>query len=99
MKFLKLTQYFNCIDASSGYSVEPIDLHPSIRHLEALRDATVRWSGGERSFAAGERMHTENSCKWQRSDFEALLRDAGWRQVQAWTDANNDFAVLVAGST
>ena len=37
-KFLKLTQYFNCIDASSGYSVEPIDLHPSIRHLEALRD-------------------------------------------------------------
>lgn len=40
-KFLKLTQYFNCIDASSGYSVEPIDLHPSIRHLEALRDKAI----------------------------------------------------------
>jgi trimethylamine---corrinoid protein Co-methyltransferase len=40
-KFLKLTQYFNCIDASSGYSVEPIDLHPSIRHLEALRDKSI----------------------------------------------------------
>ncbi len=40
-KFLKLTQHFNCIDASSGYSVEPIDLHPSIRHLEALRDKAI----------------------------------------------------------
>jgi L-histidine N-alpha-methyltransferase len=67
-------------------------------HLEARQPITVRWPGGERRFATGERIHTENSCKWQRSDFEALLRDAGWRQVQAWTDANNDFAVLVAGS-
>jgi trimethylamine--corrinoid protein Co-methyltransferase len=40
-KFLKLTQYFDCIDGSSGYSVEPIDLHPSIRHLEALRDKAI----------------------------------------------------------
>jgi trimethylamine---corrinoid protein Co-methyltransferase len=36
--FLKLSQHFNCIDALGGYPVEPIDLHPSIRHLEALRD-------------------------------------------------------------
>jgi trimethylamine--corrinoid protein Co-methyltransferase len=40
-KFLKLSQYFDCLDACSGYSVEPIDLHPSIRHLEALRDKCI----------------------------------------------------------
>jgi trimethylamine---corrinoid protein Co-methyltransferase len=38
IKFIKLCQYFNCIDTVGGYCVEPIDLHPSIRHLEALRD-------------------------------------------------------------
>ncbi|MCX7351656.1 MAG: trimethylamine methyltransferase family protein [Alphaproteobacteria bacterium] len=39
--FLKLAQYFNCIDFLSGYPVEPIDVHASIRHLEALRDAVL----------------------------------------------------------
>jgi trimethylamine--corrinoid protein Co-methyltransferase len=36
--FLKLAQYFNAIGFISGYPVEPVDLHPSVRHLEALRD-------------------------------------------------------------
>jgi len=39
--FLKLGQYFNCIDFLSGYPVEPIDIHASIRHLEALRDMVL----------------------------------------------------------
>jgi trimethylamine--corrinoid protein Co-methyltransferase len=39
--FLKLAQYFNCIGFIAGYPVEPIDLHASIRHLEALRDMAV----------------------------------------------------------
>jgi trimethylamine--corrinoid protein Co-methyltransferase len=39
--FLKLAQYFNCIGFLSGYPVEPIDIHASIRHLEALRDAVL----------------------------------------------------------
>jgi trimethylamine--corrinoid protein Co-methyltransferase len=38
-KFLKLAQYFNCIGFLAGYPVEPIDLHPSVRHLDALGDA------------------------------------------------------------
>jgi L-histidine N-alpha-methyltransferase len=65
-------------------------------HLEARQAALVRWPGGERRFAAGERLHTENSYKWQRADFEALLRDAGFRQVQCWTDAQHGFAVMLA---
>ncbi|WP_415005013.1 trimethylamine methyltransferase family protein [Aestuariivirga sp.] len=39
--FLRLAQYFNCIGFISGYPVEPVDLHASIRHLEALRDMVV----------------------------------------------------------
>ena len=32
----KLTQFFNCIHFSGGYPVEPIDIHPSVRHLYCL---------------------------------------------------------------
>ena len=37
-KFIKLGHHFNAIDFIAGYPVEPIDIHPGIRHLEALRD-------------------------------------------------------------
>ncbi|MGB0797515.1 MAG: trimethylamine methyltransferase family protein, partial [Paracoccaceae bacterium] len=36
--FLKLSQYFNCIHFVGGYPVEPVDIHPSIRHLDVLYD-------------------------------------------------------------
>ncbi len=35
---IKLTQYFNCMHMVSGYPVEPVDLHPSTRHLDCLYD-------------------------------------------------------------
>jgi trimethylamine--corrinoid protein Co-methyltransferase len=35
-EFIKLTQYFNCIHFAGGYPVEPIDMHPSVRHLDCL---------------------------------------------------------------
>jgi uncharacterized SAM-dependent methyltransferase len=65
-------------------------------HLEARRALTVRWPGGERRFEAGERMHTEDSYKWVPADFEALLRDAGFRQVRQWSDAQGWFSVMLA---
>ena len=34
--FMKLTQYFNCIHIAGGYPVEPIDIHPAVRHLDCL---------------------------------------------------------------
>ncbi len=36
---LKLTQFFNCMHMVVGYPVEPVDIHPSIRHLDCLFDA------------------------------------------------------------
>ncbi len=35
---VRLTQVFNCLHFNGGYPVEPVDLHPSVRHLDALKD-------------------------------------------------------------
>jgi len=65
-------------------------------HLEARAATTVCWPGAERHFAAGERIHTENSCKWAPEAFAGLLRDAGFSRVQQWTDAQGWFGVCLA---
>lgn len=65
-------------------------------YLEASRDLTVNWAGGEREFKAGERIHTESSYKYRLGEFEALLQRAGFSQVQSWTDARQWFAVCYA---
>lgn len=65
-------------------------------HLEARRRVTVRWSGGERRFSEGERIHTENSYKWTPTAFEALLREAGFGEVSCWMDAQGWFGVFLA---
>lgn len=36
--FVKLTQSLNVLHAIGGYPVEPVDVHPDVRHLECLRD-------------------------------------------------------------
>ncbi|MEM6974466.1 MAG: trimethylamine methyltransferase family protein [Pseudomonadota bacterium] len=36
--FAKLSQHFNCIHFLGGYPVEPMDVHPSVRHLHCLHD-------------------------------------------------------------
>ena len=35
---LKLSQAFNCIHVVGGYPVEPVDIHPAVRHLDVLHD-------------------------------------------------------------
>ena len=40
-EFLKLTQFFNCIHFAGGYPVEPVDIHPSVRHLDCLYEKLV----------------------------------------------------------
>lgn len=65
-------------------------------HLEALAACTVRWPGGERVFAAGERIHTENSYKYDIEGFAKLLDQAGFSRTVAWTDEQRWFAVVLA---
>lgn len=66
-------------------------------HLEARQPVVLRWPGGERRFAAGERIHTENSHKFSVEGFDGLLRTAGYTHTRAWTDARGWFAVFAAG--
>ena len=39
--FLKLAQMHNILNMTGGYPVEPVDIHPSIRHLECIRDLAM----------------------------------------------------------
>lgn len=65
-------------------------------HLESAEAQTVRWPGAERRFAAGERIHTENSYKYAPSAFAELLQAAGWSSPQCWTDDRQWFGVFAA---
>jgi len=65
-------------------------------HLQARHELCVNWRDRQRGFAAGERIHTENSYKWTVASFEALLRDAGWRHVRHWTDERRWIGVFTA---
>lgn len=65
-------------------------------HLEATVDSVVRWPGGERRFARGERIHTENSYKYRAQDFVLLLARAGLPRTQVWSDDRNWFALFLA---
>jgi L-histidine Nalpha-methyltransferase len=65
-------------------------------HLEAREAVDVSWPGGVRRFAEGERIHTENSCKYTASDFADLLVGAGFDAPRRWTDAAGWFAVFWA---
>lgn len=65
-------------------------------HLDAMEDLTVRWEGGERKFAKGEAIHTENSYKYTVETFSQLLKNAGFQAVKPWQDANQQFCVFWA---
>ena len=56
-KFLMLGQHFNAIGFSAGYPVEPVDLHASTRHLDALYDMATIMDKPMTAYALGpERM-------------------------------------------
>ena len=52
--FIKLTQYFNCIHFAGGYPVEPMDLHPSIRHLDCLYDKLTLTDKAVHAYSLGK---------------------------------------------
>ncbi len=64
-------------------------------HLVAKHPQSIVVAGHEFHFAAGETIHTENSCKYGREDFDDLARSAGWRPLDLYADAGNLFTVRV----
>jgi len=65
-------------------------------HLDARVDLTLRWDGGQRRFAAGESIHTEDSHKYTQAGFVGLLEQAGFAATRSWTDPQQWFAVMHA---
>jgi L-histidine N-alpha-methyltransferase len=53
--------------------------------------------GLEVSFARGEPLRTEVSCKFRRAQVEAELRAAGLELLRWWTDPGGDFALSLSG--
>jgi len=65
---LRLTQHFNCIHFAGGYPVEPVDLHPSIRHLDVLYDKLT---------ITDKVMHAYSLGKERVEDVMEMVRIAG----------------------
>jgi dimethylhistidine N-methyltransferase len=68
-------------------------------HLEALREVEVVWIHEDRpvsrKFAKNERIHTENSYKYQPKAFADLLHEAGFSDARFWTDDQRWFGVYL----
>lgn len=62
-------------------------------HLESVCAQTVTVSGRSFAFAAGERLHTENSCKYSVAEFQRLAQSAGYRTEAVWVDAEDLFSL------
>lgn len=62
-------------------------------HLEAKSKQTVRFGDDTLTFAAGSRIHTESSYKYEPAGLEALAKDAGYAIEQFFTDARGWFGV------
>jgi len=64
-------------------------------HLESLADQAVHVAGETFHLSKGERIHTENSCKYDIAAFQDLARRAGWTPRAVHTDAESLFSLHV----
>jgi dimethylhistidine N-methyltransferase len=62
-------------------------------HLVSRKAQKVTIGSRTFSFAEGERIHTENSCKYDLAAFGRLAGDAGWRVARVWTDPRSWFSL------
>jgi len=65
-------------------------------HLVATRDADFTVAGQPFTFAQGQSIHTENSHKYGRRGARLLLLAGGWTPIAESTDADEDFAIVLA---
>lgn len=64
--------------------------------LESAGHQTVRVAGEVFRFAAGDRIHTENSYKYDVEEVLALAAP-GWRPLRHWSDPAERFSVFLFG--
>ena len=63
-------------------------------HLESVREQTVRVKALEISvdFRVGERIHTENSYKYDLDGLAALAAETGFERAETWLDSSERFS-------
>ena len=65
-------------------------------HLVATRDIGFSIEGKHFAFRNGQSIHTENSHKYGPRGARLLLLAGGWTPIAEWTDADEDFALILA---
>ncbi|WP_026380492.1 trimethylamine methyltransferase family protein [Afifella pfennigii] len=86
-ELLKLTQAFNCLHLAGGYPVEPLDLHPSIRHLDAIFDKLVLTDKVVHAYSLG-RERIEDAMEMVRIA-GGLSHDAFEAEPRMYTNINS----------
>ena len=66
-------------------------------YLESRHDQRAQVGRREYSFAAGERIHTEDAVKYDRGEIEALARGAGLELVEHWLDPEGLYSLNLLG--
>ena len=62
-------------------------------YLASLERQAVNVGSYRFWFAAGESIHTENSCKYSVEEFQALAAQAGFRGEKVWMDSDRLFSL------
>jgi L-histidine Nalpha-methyltransferase len=62
-------------------------------HLVCERPQTVEVSGKSFPFAAGDKIHTENSHKYSVDEFQALAEESGFSPRTVWVDEDALFSI------
>lgn len=72
---VRLGQMHNILHVTGGYPVEPVDIHPAVRHLQCLRDFVLLTDkafhayslGRERNLTASRSRASAAACRWSGS--------------------------------
>jgi L-histidine N-alpha-methyltransferase len=81
------------LDAFSHSAVWDEDNGRIEMRLVSRQDQTVHLGGDTIRFAPGEHIVTEHSHKYSAGQFSQMAERAGFRVVDAWTDANRWFSI------
>ena len=65
-------------------------------YLEAQSNIGFTIAGQQFSMSAGQRLHVENSHKYDLRDARLLLRAGGWSPVEEWSDEHDYFTLFLA---
>ncbi|MCP4318972.1 MAG: trimethylamine methyltransferase family protein [Hyphomicrobiales bacterium] len=86
--FLKLGQYHPIVQAIGGYPVEPVDIHPSVRHLDCISDFITLTDKTYSAYSLGKQRITD-AIEMTRIA-HGLTNDALRRQPSLYTIINTN---------